>query len=591
MLTSASEASGTILYKMHPASQDVTPVCLIQGDYFRSDFTGQVMKTQGVVTLDLDQTSKKGFFIQKQNCDGDPATSDGVFVNLGISRDIVSMGDYVEVQGVVEEDYGNTQVSIITGTVSVLSRDAPLPDPIDLRPPMNNNTSRWYYESLESMRVSLDDALVTGPSDSSDNIWVVRSDLGIQRVYQDDPAGTGEVICVGDGGLFKTPPQTTVGDQLLNLSGVLEFDFGEYRMQLTNQPILISHAENSQAVPYISPKNESAITMATLNLQDMFDTVNDPATKDKVLSFPEYIRRLQKFALLIHDKLGEPDLIAVQEAENDAVLKDLIAFKNIQADYQTLLVEGPDLRGQDVALLYRADRVEIVESQVYQDCTTLADGLGVDGNQDVYNPVNNITCDTNGDGLLDGNRLFSRPPLRVRLKVCIMDCQNQMDETGWVEMTLLINHFKSKYEDGSITPFTLPRRLQEAQFIASLTQQLHTADPDGYLFVLGDLNDYPASQPLTTLTAAGLRDLTQIIPHDDRFTYNYHGVSQGLDYVLFYPVLGLVPMDVQAFHVNADYPHVLQSQPQTYYRSSDHDPLLVILLPMPYQVNLPLGVR
>jgi hypothetical protein len=64
-----------------------------------------------------------------------------------------------------------------------------------------------------------------------------------------------------------------------------------------------------------------------------------------------------------------------------------------------------------VALLYRSDRFEIIESKtlpgLYNSWWT---GWGVDGNQDVYNPANTVTCDSDGDGALDGNRLFSRPP-------------------------------------------------------------------------------------------------------------------------------------------------------------------------------------
>jgi len=50
-------------------------------------------------------------------------------------------------------------------------------------------------------------------------------------------------------------------------------------------------------------------------------------------------------------------------------------------------------------------------------------------------------------------------------------------------------------------------------------------------------------------------------------------------------------MDMQVFHVNADYPYVLQGDPTTLYRASDHDPLLVTLLPMPQRVYFPLGLR
>ncbi|MEN6392698.1 MAG: hypothetical protein ABFD53_02680 [Anaerolineaceae bacterium] len=79
----------------------ITPICAIQGDYFKSDYVEQVVRTQGIVTADLDITSQKGFFIQKESCDGDPATSDGIFIDLQSKQDIVAAGDEVEVLGVV----------------------------------------------------------------------------------------------------------------------------------------------------------------------------------------------------------------------------------------------------------------------------------------------------------------------------------------------------------------------------------------------------------------------------------------------------------------------------------------------------------
>jgi predicted extracellular nuclease len=573
------------------ANRTITPICAIQGDYFTTDYAGQVVKTQGVVFADFDSTSRMGFFIQNDNCDGDPATSDGIFVDLGEQKDVVQAGDGVEVQGVAREDYGNTVIDVITGTVTVIASGTTLPEPHELRPPADNKTSRWYFESIESMAVALDDARVVGPTDSYGNTWVARNDLGIQRVFQDDVTGTGEVICIGDSGLYSLESEATVGDRLLNVSGVLEYGYGDYCVQLMSPSTLVTSTINTDSTRSVYPAGQSVVTLATLNLHNMFDTVDDPATDDSVLGYPTYVRRLQKNALLIHDVLGEPDLLAVEEVEHAAVLEDLAACDDLQADYRALLVEGPDLRGQDVALLYRSDRAAIVESQVYQGCTTLVDGLGVDGNQDVYNPANAMTCDADGDGVLDGNRLFSRPPLRVRVKVCVADCSGRQVSAEWVELTLLIDHFKSKFEDGYTTLYTQPRRNQEAQFIADLAQSLHAAEPDTALFVMGDLNDFPTSQPLVTLKAAGLRDLTQTIDHDERFTYNYQGVSQVLDYVLYYPAPGLMAVAARALHVNADYPYAMQSRADTYHRSSDHDPLLVTLLPLPYREYFPLGVR
>jgi hypothetical protein len=72
--------------------------------------------------------------------------------------------------------------------------------------------------------------------------------------------------------------------------------------------------------------------------------------------------------------------------------------------------------------LYNAERVRLLSYEVRQGCTALVDGLGPDGNLDVTNPQNTITCDADGDGVLDGNRLFSRPPLLAHGWVCEPDC-------------------------------------------------------------------------------------------------------------------------------------------------------------------------
>jgi hypothetical protein len=115
--------------------------------------------------------------------------------------------------------------------------------------------------------------------------------------------------------------------------------------------------------------------------------------------------------------------LGVQEAENAIVLNHLLAREEIEADYGVVWVDGLDTRGIDVALLYRHDQVTVLGYEQHQGCTALLDGLGPDGDRNVTDPHNAITCDTNGDSLLDGNRLFSRPPLVVELQVDLGEAQ------------------------------------------------------------------------------------------------------------------------------------------------------------------------
>ena len=207
-----------------------------------------------------------------------------------------------------------------------------------------------------------------------------------------------------------------------------------------------------------------------------------------------------------------------------------------------------------------------------QGCTTLVDGLGPDGNRDVYNPQNDITCDSDGDGVLDGNRLFSRPPLVIQLKVR----RAHYRKWGWTQkLWVIVNHWKSKGDDTPEVEYTLPRRIEQAQFVAGLAQEILAADPGADLIVLGDMNDFLDSQPLAVLTDARLSDLLLEVPKPQRYTYIYQGESEVLDHVLISPDLWDEFVTVALAHINADYPNTYEYTSDIARRSSDHDPVLV----------------
>ncbi len=617
-------------FKIEPRSNDdigVAPplvsICQIQGSGFASPYVGQTVRTQGLVFADLDQTGKRGFFIQAPNCDGDPTTSDGIFVYKGNRTNVVRTGDLVEVRGVVQEYYDLTEISTRLSDITILSSGNLLPEPLDLNPPFDNASARAYLESLEGMYVRMDDALVVGPTSYYDETWVVRSDLGLKRVFQDDPAGTGEVVGVDDEGLFEITPEAKVGDRVLGLVGALDYTFGAYKMQLLAAPSLlpapdpprrgdvdgdgdldlddlrIIHSYLGKKVPPAPERADlngdgritgldiviflrlwrqtllapTEFSVATFNLENLFDTVDDPDRDDPVLSADEYELKLDKLAEAIHDELGEPTLIGVQEAENLAVLADLAARPEIEAEYSAVLVDGPDSRGIDVGLLYRTDRATVLGYEARQGCTTLVDGLGPDGNGNPQNPVNEITCDSDGDGVLDGNRLFSRPPLVVHLKV--RSGYRHWGHGREQELWLIVNHFKSKSEDTPDVQYTLPRRIEQARFVAGLVEEILDADPQADVIVLGDLNDYPDSEPLAVLASAGLSDLLLEVDRPERYTYIHQGVSGVLDHVLISRDLKWEFQSAAPVHINADYPSACEDLADTARRSSDHDPVVV----------------
>jgi predicted extracellular nuclease len=571
-----------------PRGIPLVSICKIQGGYFRSPYEGKTLRTQGVVYADLDTSVKRGFYLQSDPCDGDPSTSDGVFVYLGERIDVVKPGDLVEVTGIVQEYFGTTEISISAGDILLLSADNPLPLPAELFPPLEESASSRYFEALEGMYVRMDDAVVVGPTNESDETWVVRADLGIGRVFREDPRGIGEILCVDDGGIFEISPEAKVGDRVTNLTGALDYAVGVYRLQLFAPPVLTPGPAILPEDEVVRPAGVFSFTVATFNLADFFDTYDDPAVDDTVLSAAEYQRRLRKRALAIHTYLGEPEIIAVQEAENLSVLQALVLRSEVEADYGIIFEDGPDERGIDTALLYRTDRVQVIGYQVRQTCTGLMDGFGPDGNRDTADPQNLLTCDLDGDGEMEGNRLFSRPPMIVRLRICESGCQqNSYQEERQTELWLLANHWKSKTEDSPINQFTLPRRIEQAQFTAGLVQEILSAAPGANFLLLGDLNDYPDSQPLSIVKSLGLENLLGRADSWQRYTYIHQGVSQQLDYILAGLNPTLAAYAAASIHINTDFPTVFEDVSDTAYRSSDHDALLARFIRYDHYAFLP----
>lgn len=568
-------------------------ICEIQGSGFGSPIAGEVVVTEGVVFADADETWRRGFFMQDEQCDGDLSTSDGLFVYIGTKEDVVSPGDLVTVTGTAQE-YGNlTEIRTTPISVTVQSHANPIPAAVDLNPPFENVNAEIYFESLEGMHIQITDAIVVGPTDYDNRTWVIRSDLEMDHVFYDDPRGTGEVIWVDDLSPFQIYPDVKVGDRILNMSGAMDYYFDEYSIFLLAEPQVVGSSFNSNSgLDYSTSGLENHFSIATFNLWNLFDTFDDQDTEGELLSDTEYQDRLHKLALAITSELNEPSIIAVQEVENYDVLMDLVNQPEFIYEYAAVLVEGPDRRGLDTGLLYQPGQVEVISFDQKQGCTDLIDGLGPDGNDDLENPENDITCDTNGDEINDGNRLFSRPPLVVHAGVCLENCyegaaKNQILENERAEIWIIVNHWKSKYEDTESIQYSLPRRLKQSEFVNNLVQEIIELDQDANIFVLGDLNDNIDSAPLQILENGGLFNLTRDVERDERYTYIYQGISQTLDHILVRTDPKLQPVVITPKHFNSDFPYSFSELTNSSIRSSDHDPVYALFGYFKYPLHFP----
>ena len=109
-------------------------------------------------------------------------------------------------------------------------------------------------------------------------------------------------------------------------------------------------------------------TVVFYNMENFFDTINDPDINDeeflpngpKAWNTTKYTKKLQNIERVlwgICSKVRDyPTVIGISEIENRNVLEDLIVQgKLAMANYQICHYDSPDLRGIDVAFIYRPD--------------------------------------------------------------------------------------------------------------------------------------------------------------------------------------------------------------------------------------------
>ena len=114
-----------------------TPIFAVQGERHISPLVGTEVTVRGVVTAVVSRERDAGFFLQDARGDGNPRTSDALFVDMAIrpAGELPSIGDYVEVTGTVEERGRESQLSvtlIANAVVQALRSGDPLPAPISI---------------------------------------------------------------------------------------------------------------------------------------------------------------------------------------------------------------------------------------------------------------------------------------------------------------------------------------------------------------------------------------------------------------------------------------------------------------------------
>ncbi len=210
--------------------------------------------------------------------------------------------------------------------------------------------------------------------------------------------------------------------------------------------------------------------VAFYNLENLFDTINDPRTSDEDMlplsdrewGTARYRAKLSALARVIADMAAEngfPAVIGVAEAENRAVLEELAAEPSIAAArYAVCHYDSPaDPRGIDVAFLYRPDLFTIEGSRSFR---------------------------ASGD-----------PGMRTR------DYTAMWGRLGGERFFFLAAHWPSRREG---VEFSAPWREACARRMRAIVDSVTAADPAVRVVITGDMNDNPSDRSVAcVLGAAG----------------------------------------------------------------------------------------
>lgn len=204
-------------------------------------------------------------------------------------------------------------------------------------------------------------------------------------------------------------------------------------------------------------------TIAFYNLENLFDTINDPTKDDHKNPIGDmspgeaarvYPKKVKNMAKVIADIGSEktgfpPALLGVSEIENYQVVQDVANHPRLKNyNYGIVHYESPDLRSIDVALMYRRDVFRPTFSKAHE-----------------------VVLYRDNDR---SKRIYTRDILYVK---GLLDGE---------EMHILVNHWPSR---SGGEKKSRPKRVKAAKVARGVMDSIQNQDPEAKIIVMGDLND------------------------------------------------------------------------------------------------------
>ncbi len=584
-----------------------TSIPTIQGSGMESAYDdGMFVATKGVVVGDF-QVGKRGFFLQDPVGDGDPATSDGIFVYYtGLN---VNEGEYIRVHGYVDEYDGLTE---ITGVSQAWYCGAGDPiTPLELSFPVGDVNE---FEAYESMLVTFPQDLYISEYFNFDRYGeiVLTSHRHLTPTALFEPGSPEQAtmaefylldrITLDDGRTAQNPDpaihpnglEFTMdnlfrgGDLVTNVTGVMDYSFDLWRIQPTQGADYTSMNPRTDLPEDVGGN----LKVASFNVLNYFSTIDDgdwicgPSEDMECRgadTYEEFTRERDKiFAAL---SIIDADIVGLMEIENhitDAAVMDLVNGLNavLGAGTYDYVATGPI--GSDaikVAIIYKTASVTPIG--VYAILDSSVDPRFLDD--------------------------YNRPTLAQTFE------EIATGET----VTVAVNHLKSK---GSDCVDVGDPDLGDGSGNCNLTRKTAAeammdwlaAGPTGMgsmnTLIIGDLNSYDKEDPIDAVLAGAddeigtqddYLDLIYTYIGEEAYGYVFDGQVGYLDHALANKWLFNQITGTTIWHINADEPDLIDydtsykkdAQDDLYlpdqYRSSDHDPVIIGMTLKTYQFYLP----
>ncbi len=529
-------------------SQAQIEIWAIQGTGFLTPYTGEVVTCEQNIVTAVDNSF---FYLQTpdERSDNNVLTSDGIRVYLG-QTPTVQVGDLITLSGTVSEYLSNTQITSSNAQITVLAANQALPTAVQLTAdfPSGVAGSEGELERIEGMRVQVPEAHICGATTSNFariKAGPIRSfrEAGIAfpgtiglPVWDNNP----EVFYFQPGGFGTFAFPTMAGGLRLSAEGVFYEELGDYILLPYTYDI-----EGSFPIRSVRDKMSQELTIGSLNAYVLDEDEND------------YQVRLRKMARYILNQLKKPDVLALQEVENIAVLNDLIAeMQSVDptVDYTSFLMTTSNSNFQI--------NPGFLVSSALQDVTVVQ--LGKEEQASF------------------GGRLHDRAPFLLSA---------QTNSPTPVSIKILNLHLRS-LNGVSSSSEVRKKRQEQAISVAKMVQARQSENlivlgdfnafqfSDGYVDVYNQISGHPsegASLPIEDIVSPPMVEISATVEPAERYSYVFQNNAQMIDHCLSTQLEGMNVAGFEFARGNADNSNSYLDDPTVDFRVSDHEGFVLFL--------------